>query len=149
MLGCWCGYRFGARCTFAYGPADPTATHCLLLQEIQIGFGFTLLVSAHPGSPRQNPESRKMVVVVVVVVSNELKRHSNQWTRNPTQTKPCFPLGNVDPNLIHRCLNRPHSLMALCTFTQLCNKVPIGYNGMPHIHSLPPNQQRQSTEGKQ
>jgi len=40
-----------ARCRFAYGPADATATHCLLLQEIQIGFGFTFLVPTHPGSP--------------------------------------------------------------------------------------------------
>jgi len=47
------------RCRFAYGPADATATHYLLLQEIQIGFGFTVLVPAHPGSPGQNPESRK------------------------------------------------------------------------------------------
>jgi len=41
-----------------------------LLQEIQIGFGFTFLLPAHPGSPGQNPEgrSRKMVVLVVVVV---------------------------------------------------------------------------------
>jgi len=46
-------------------PADTTATYCRLLQEIQIGFGFTFPVLAHPGSPRQNPESRKMVVVVV------------------------------------------------------------------------------------
>ena len=37
-----------ARCRFAY---DPTAPHCLLLQEIQIGFGFTLLVPAHQSSP--------------------------------------------------------------------------------------------------
>ena len=56
------------RCRFTYGPADPTATHCLSLQEIQIGFGFIFLVPAHQGSPRQNPESHKMVVVVVVVV---------------------------------------------------------------------------------
>ena len=42
-------------------------THCLLLQEIQIGFGFTFLVPAHAGSPRQNPDSHKMIVVVVVV----------------------------------------------------------------------------------
>jgi len=34
------------------------------VREIQIGFGFTFLVPAHPGSPGQNPESRKMVVVV-------------------------------------------------------------------------------------
>jgi len=39
-----------------------------LLQEIQIGFGFTFLVPTHPGSPRQNPVSRKTVVVVVVVM---------------------------------------------------------------------------------
>ena len=30
--GCWRGYLSGARCRFAYGPADSTATHCLLLQ---------------------------------------------------------------------------------------------------------------------
>jgi len=68
--GCWCGYLSGARCRFAYGPADPNVTHRLLLQEIQIGFGFTFLVPAHPDSPGQNPESRKTVVVVVVVSPN-------------------------------------------------------------------------------
>jgi len=30
--GAGCGYLSGARCTFAYGPADAIATHCLLLQ---------------------------------------------------------------------------------------------------------------------
>ena len=29
---CWCGYLSGARCRLAHGPADATATHCLLLQ---------------------------------------------------------------------------------------------------------------------
>jgi len=29
-----------SRCRFAYGPADATATHYLLLQEIQIGFTY-------------------------------------------------------------------------------------------------------------
>jgi len=38
----------------------------LLIQEIQIGFGFTFLVLAHLGSSGQNPESHKTVVVVVV-----------------------------------------------------------------------------------
>jgi len=28
----WHGYLSGAMCRFAYGPADATATHCLLLQ---------------------------------------------------------------------------------------------------------------------
>ena len=31
-VGCWHGYLSGARCRLAYGPADATATHCLLLQ---------------------------------------------------------------------------------------------------------------------
>jgi len=33
----------------------------------QIQIGFTFLILAHPGSPGQNPEGRKMVVVVEVV----------------------------------------------------------------------------------
>ena len=32
VVGCWRGYLPGARCRLAYGPADATATHCLLLQ---------------------------------------------------------------------------------------------------------------------
>jgi len=32
VLGCWYGYLSGARCRLAYGSADATATHCLLLQ---------------------------------------------------------------------------------------------------------------------
>jgi len=31
-VACWRGYLSGARCRLAYGPADATATHCLLLQ---------------------------------------------------------------------------------------------------------------------
>ena len=34
VVGCWRGcYLSGARCRLAYGPADATATHCLLLQS--------------------------------------------------------------------------------------------------------------------
>jgi len=32
VVWCWHGYLSGARCRLAYGPADATATHCLLLQ---------------------------------------------------------------------------------------------------------------------
>jgi len=32
VVGCWHGYLSGAKCRLAYGPADATATHCLLLQ---------------------------------------------------------------------------------------------------------------------
>ena len=58
----------GARCRF--GPANANATHSLLLQEIQIDFGFTFLAPAHPGGPGQKTikESHKIVMVVVVVV---------------------------------------------------------------------------------
>ena len=42
VVGWWHGYLSGMRCRFAYGPSDPNATYCLLLQEIQIGFWFYL-----------------------------------------------------------------------------------------------------------
>jgi len=32
VVGCWRCYLSGVRCRLAYGPADATATHCLLLQ---------------------------------------------------------------------------------------------------------------------
>ena len=32
-VGCWHGYLSGVRCRLAYGPADATATHCLLLKN--------------------------------------------------------------------------------------------------------------------
>jgi len=32
VVVCWHGYLPGARCRLAYGPADATATHCLLFQ---------------------------------------------------------------------------------------------------------------------
>ena len=32
VVGCWRGYLSGAGCRLAYGPADATATYCLLLQ---------------------------------------------------------------------------------------------------------------------
>ena len=32
VVGCWRGCLSEARCRLAYGPADATVTHCLLLQ---------------------------------------------------------------------------------------------------------------------
>jgi len=52
----------GVRCRFAYGPADAAASHCIFLHEIQIGFGFTFLVLAYPGSPEQNPGAVKWLL---------------------------------------------------------------------------------------
>ena len=63
VVGCWHGYLSAAMCRIAYGPADATATHCLLLQQIQIG--FTFLVPAHLGSPRKGPLNGCVCVTVV------------------------------------------------------------------------------------
>jgi len=50
VVGCRYGYLLGARCRFAYGPADATATHYILLWWVQIG--FTFLVQALLDCPR-------------------------------------------------------------------------------------------------
>ena len=41
MAGRWRGYLSGERCRLAYGPADATATHCLLLQKNPDWFYFS------------------------------------------------------------------------------------------------------------
>jgi len=53
----------------------PLSLTVLLLWEIQIGFGFTFLVPAHPGSPGQNPDSCTIVIVAVVVICVTLCMH--------------------------------------------------------------------------
>ena len=40
VVGCWHGYLSGVRCRLAYGPADATATHCLLLQWSRLVLPF-------------------------------------------------------------------------------------------------------------
>ena len=56
VVGCWRGYLSGARCRLAYGPADATVS---CFSKIQIG--FTFLVLAHLGSPRQKAIKRVCV----------------------------------------------------------------------------------------
>ena len=65
VVGCWRGYLSGTRCRLAYGPADATATHCLLL-HLNLDW-LCLLVPAHPGSPRQRSVKRVCVRVRVCV----------------------------------------------------------------------------------
>ena len=66
VVGCTCGCLSGAKCRLAYGPADATATQCLLLQLIQIG--FTFLVPAHPGSTSPGQRAVKRVCVCTITL---------------------------------------------------------------------------------
>ena len=61
VVGCWRGCLFGDSCRLAYGPADATATHCLLLRKIQID--FTFLVPAHLCCPGQSADKQMCVCV--------------------------------------------------------------------------------------
>ena len=58
VVGYWHGYLSAARCRLACGPANATATHCLLLQQNKIQIGFTFLVPAHLGSPGKRAVKR-------------------------------------------------------------------------------------------
>jgi len=60
------------RCSFAYGPADATATHYLLLQLIQIGFTFLVLPFWYRLTlviPDKIQKSRETIVCVPVTVA--------------------------------------------------------------------------------
>ena len=65
VVGCWHGYLSGARCRFAYGPADTIASLSLTPGNPD-WFWLYLSGTSSPGSLGQNPESRNMVVAVVV-----------------------------------------------------------------------------------
>ena len=68
VVGCWHCYLSGARCRFAYGPADATATHSLLLQQkIQIGFNFLIL--GHPDSPWLRAVKQMFVVLFLFITT--------------------------------------------------------------------------------
>ena len=73
----WSGVS-GVRCRLAYGPADATATHCLFISKIQVG--FTFLVPAHPGSPGQRAVKRVCVCVCKMYSS----LHTNAYDAPPT-----------------------------------------------------------------
>jgi len=57
------------------------------------------------------------------------------------RTKPPISLAHVDPHLVHHCLGKPLlpsktaaiTTMGHALFAQLRSKLPIGYNGAPHI----------------
>jgi len=66
VVGCWHSYLSGVRCRLAYGPADVTATHCLLLQNAD---HFSPSGTGSPGSPGQWPLNGCMCVCVCVLTA--------------------------------------------------------------------------------
>jgi len=93
VVGCWHGYLSGARCILALGPADATAS------KIQIG--FTFLVLAHPGSPRQRAVKRVCVCVFRYVLQRHLLKFEAVYP--PT----AVPLGFVrgEPVYARECVH--------------------------------------------
>ena len=66
------GNLSGARCRLAYGPADATATDCLLLQ--QNPDWFYLLIPAHLGSPGQRAVKWVCQITVATLLGNSLRQ---------------------------------------------------------------------------
>jgi len=102
-----------------------------------------LLVPAHPGFPGQIPQSRKTVVVVVVVVVlqpfNGLFSRTT-WVSWHQKGKPFWILMKQEM-MGWQCHQLDH-MQIICTMLVPHHSVFTGR--MPF---LPPNQQRQSTEG--
>ena len=139
QVTCWHGYLLEARCTLAYGPANAGATYCLLLQQ----------------------KSR----LVLPFWKQHTDPHTHTHTRTHTHTHPFndpfsgptqvsrYQKGkaNLDFTEVRDCDWQWHPLghMQVCTSLQSDNHAsnpPISFftGRMPF---LPPNQQRQSTEG--
>ena len=69
-LGWWRGYLSGARCRLAYGPADATATHCLLPNLNPDSFylsGIRLTQVVLERRPLNGSSSRKHSIAPAVV----------------------------------------------------------------------------------
>ena len=111
VVGSWRDYLSGVRCKLAYGPADATATHCLLL-HLNPDW-FCLLVPTDPGSPGQRPLNLCVCVCVCVlykfmVIAASLIRIAQLGALLFTQEPPLSPrdhmLCQLQPcGLLHRC----------------------------------------------
>jgi len=74
--------------------------------------------------------------------SNTFLLNKQKGENSPKPPNLRFPLQQVDPYLIHQCLDSgpttlttPNDIViGSCISTQLCNKVPSGYNGTLQIH---------------
>ena len=91
--GCRCGYLSGARCRLAYGPADATATHCLLLQQksrlvLPLWYRLTWVV------PEKGPLNRGVCVQVSMYVSQE-----SSWIFQTKISTVVFFTGQMPPQM--------------------------------------------------
>jgi len=98
-VGCWCGYLSGAWCRLPYGPADATATHCLLLHKNPDG--VTFLVPVCPGSPRKRALNRCMCVLNVESPSLPMINH-------PCQSGSISEMVKIDALLLHTSNRKYH-----------------------------------------
>ena len=71
VVGCWCGYLSGARCTLAYGPVDATATHSLFSVKSRLVLPFWYRLTQVVLEKRAVKR-----VCVCVCVLNDLAGHS-------------------------------------------------------------------------
>jgi len=120
-MGRWRGYLSGVRCRLAYSPADATLPQPLTVScfsKIQIG--FTFLVPAYPGSPRQRAVQRVCVwlcvlfyfsVEVVLLLINRCSSESKEFYL------PCSCIDTVMHCVV--CVISPSWLYCLCAFSAL------------------------------
>jgi len=73
VVGCWHGYLPGARCRFAYGPADATATIISCFSKIQNG--FTILVPVYSGCPGKEAIKWAMLLFTDFTISFKIHIH--------------------------------------------------------------------------
>ena len=74
-MGCWHGCLPGARCSLAYGPADATATHCLLLHDNRDWFYLSGTGSPGPRVvPDRGPLNECVCVYMCVLLRQSRER---------------------------------------------------------------------------
>jgi len=70
VVRCWHGYLSGVRCRLACAQLMPLPLTVSCFSKIQIG--FTFLVPAHPGSPRQRDVKRVCVHVLTTAATTDI-----------------------------------------------------------------------------
>ena len=131
------------RCCVRRSAPEVTATFCVLLLNPTIDLEFEYVFKKANETPIPTLYWAYGNIVNFSRTSRILFSlklgHWNHWANgeNNPKIRP-FPVSHVEPHVVHQCLVRLHSPRQMTGFThsaQLRNKVPIGYNGTPKIHS--------------